>query len=305
MKIFLTGATGLLGSNILATKLDSFEIIASYRSKSLVTNHPNIRTSNIDLTDIDQVRKTLCESKCKLVINSAGYTNVNGCEQYPEKAHKENVLIAQNLAIVTHELGLDFIHISSDHLFSGQNELSNEKTQVSPINEYARSKVQAEEVVKKENNSTLIIRTNFYGWGPLHRNSFSDWIINALTNNEAITMYTNLFYTPINVNTLIDTIFELYEKDAQGIYNVVGDDRISKYDFGKLLAKEFHLDEKLISKGLYNSSDQLIKRPEDMSLSNSKVANLLKHSVENIESGINKLKETQGIQKKVNALFKS
>jgi dTDP-4-dehydrorhamnose reductase len=303
MKIFLTGATGLLGSNILSSIRDSHHIVANYRSRKVSPHKNNLTTENIDLTNKENLKKALIENDCNLVLNTAGYTDVNGCEKFPKRAFNENVLIAENLANVTNELNIDYIHISSDHLFSGKDKFIAEKEKTFPLNEYAKSKVQAEEKVMSINSNALIVRTNFYGWGPEHRNSFSDWILSSLRTKTSITMYTNLFYTPINVLTLIDTIFELYEKKATGIFNVVGEERVSKYDFGMQLAKIFKLDIDLISPAEYSCEKNNIKRPIDMSLSNKKLTEYLGHPIEKTEEGIRKLKESESHKDIIDSLF--
>ena len=64
-----------------------------------------------------------------------------------------------------------------------------------------------------------------------------------------------------------------------GIFNIVSDDRISKYDFGILIAEEFGLDKSFIQRGSLHNKSNLIRRPFDMSLSNQKVKELLGRSL--------------------------
>ena len=50
-------------------------------------------------------------------------------------------------------------------------------------NIYAKTKYDGEKNILKVNSNALIIRTNFFGWGPSYKNSFSDFILNNLENN--------------------------------------------------------------------------------------------------------------------------
>ena len=53
---------------------------------------------------------------------------------------------------------------------------------------------------------------------------------------------------------------------------MVGDERVSKYDFAMQLAATFGLDKNLIFAGSVRSQTNLVVRPQDMSLSNKKVS---------------------------------
>jgi dTDP-4-dehydrorhamnose reductase len=99
-------------------------------------------------------------------------------------------------------------------------------------------------------------------------------------------------------------VHELVHKKAKGVFNVVGDDRISKYDFGVKLAKEFNLNNDLIDEGKIIDKPSLVNRPHDMSLSNQKVSNYLGRKMGGIDEQILKLKtqEVNGLAKELQAL---
>ena len=102
----------------------------------------------------------------------------------------------------------------------------------------------------------------------------------------------------MEIQNLILYIHELIEKSASGIYNVVSDNRISKYDFGILIAKEFDLDETLIKPIQFSNQVGLVKRPLDMSLSNDKTVKKLGHKLGSVKEHLillNKLKMTSEI----------
>ena len=178
------------------------------------------------------------------------------------------------------------VHISTDHLFSGIFSLVDEDEPFNAINVYGRTKAQAESAVVEINPKALIIRTNFFGWGTSYRKSFSDQIIQSLRNNQTIHLFDDVFYTPIFVNNLIQTVHDLLDKKAKGIFHVVSDDRISKYEFGVLIAEEFGLDKSLIHKSGLKSQTKLVKRPVDMSLSNRKAQELLGRNLGTVKQHI-------------------
>ena len=156
---------------------------------------------------------------------------------------------------------------------------------------YGLTKGHGEKAIEKTCKQHFILRTNFFGWGPKYRQSFSDYIINSLKSNNRIKLYKDVFYTPIEVSLLSELILRLFSSEAYGIYNASGSSRISKFDFGKLLASAFNLPKQLIDPVLYNNMNYEVPRPHEMSLSNQKICETLgieKNSL-SIEASISRL----------------
>lgn len=139
---------------------------------------------------------------------------------------------------------------------------------------------------------------------PYGRQSFSDMVTNNLRAGKRVSLFKDIYYTPMLVKPLVDAVHELVYKKAKGIFNVVGDGRISKYDFGLKLAKEFNLDNSLIDEGKIINRSFLANRPLDMSLSNKKVTNYLGKKMGGLDQHILKLKaqETSGLSQELQAL---
>ncbi len=117
----------------------------------------------------------------------------------------------------------------------------------------------------------LILRTNFYGWGHCNRKSFTDWIIEQLRVGQKINVFNDVFYTPILISNFVNVAHQLIDRSAAGIYNAVGSERLSKYDFALSVARVFNLPEELLLEASIDDAKHLVIRPRDMSLSNSKV----------------------------------
>ena len=85
---------------------------------------------------------------------------------------------------------------------------------------------------------------------------------------------------------------------------MVGDTRISKFDFGVSLAEEFRLDKSLISPVKLASRPDLVRRPLDMSLSNKYATSQLGNPPSSLDSDIKRLRqqEEQGLAKELAAL---
>ena len=286
--LILTGGSGLLALNWAFVKKDDARI-------SLLLHQKNISMEGVDsvflnLNSYNAVYEFLSKKENPVVIHCAAITSIDDCEKNPQAAHETNVVISENLACVCHSLGVKFIHISTDHLFSGDYSFSTEDSEISPLNVYGASKANAEERVLKKNPESLIIRTNFFCWGTSYRSSFSDFLINAIREKTKISLYTDLFYTPIYAKHLIELVHILIATSFIGIYNIVGSDRVSKYEFGKMIFNNFSGDMNLITKAQYSKELHSVKRPLDMSLSNQKLIESINMDTENLEDQVKQLK---------------
>jgi dTDP-4-dehydrorhamnose reductase len=283
-KVFITGGSGLLALNWALAVQNRFSVILGLHEREIVL--AGVESQKIDLESVEQIVRVFEQHQCELVIHTVGLTNVEECEANPDLAWHINVQLASNVAQACAKLGLSLVHISTDHLFSGKEKLVNEGHVVSPRNVYGQTKAEAEHQVLQANSNSLIIRTNFYGWGPTYRRSFSDMIIDALRSGRELVLFNDVFYTPILIEEVARATHELVALKAFGIFHVVGDDRISKYDFGHKIAQAFNLNERLIKPGSINDLISLVQRPSDMSLNNQRTCNLLGRAIGGVNEHI-------------------
>ena len=185
------------------------------------------------------------------------------------------------------------VFISTDSLHSGDKKLDTEKSDIEPLNVYAKSKAKAEDEILKICPSSLILRTTFYGWGIDERNSLSDWIISSLRSDLEIGCYTNIFFTPLYLFDLHQIILSLISTNKSGIFNLSSDKRISKYHFAQKIADVFHLNSKLINKIEFHPDLNRVRRPLDLSLSNDKLKNSFNININSLEVQITNLKNDE------------
>ena len=247
----------------------------------------------VSLDDVDTVERALDAVDPGVVVHAAGLANVESCEEDPASAEAANVVMAANVATACARRALPLIHLSTDHLFRGDEALLDESHPVAPQNAYARTKAGAERQVLELYPNALVVRTNFYGWGPRHRRSFSDTIIDALRQGDAVTLFTDVFFTPILAESLAIAAHDLIERQARGIVHVVGDERLSKHEFGLRVARRFQLDAGLIRPGLLADRPLLVRRPLDMSLSNSLARQLLGRPLGDVDAHLARLQEQE------------
>lgn len=301
-EIFITGGSSLLALNWAMVKRDSNPIILGTHHRHI--SLAGVETIALQLESADRIVGILETIKPRVVIHTAGLTNVEECELKPDLARHINVELAENVARACARLCLPLVHISTDHLFSGGQSLVDENQTPSPKNVYASTKAEAECRVLAAHDNALVIRTNFYGWGTTYRKSFSDTVIETLRSGRTITLFNDVFYSPILIEPLVNAVHDLIEKKVCGVFNVVGDDRVSKYEFGHKIAEKFNLDFSLIREGQLADLRTTVQRPKDMSLSNSKISNLLGRKLGGFDEHIARLRqqEQNGLAKEIRKL---
>ncbi len=301
-KVLITGGSGLLALNWAMAIRDLYSVVLGLYDRHV--SMTGVESRQIDIESINDLTKTVESIRPLIVVHTAGLTSVEACEANPELARHVNVELSFNVAQACAKLNLQLVHISTDHLFSGLEPSVNEAYLVNPRNVYGQTKAEAETRVMEAHPEALVIRTNFYGWGPSYRSSFSDTIINSLRSGNEVNLFADVFYTPILAETLTFATHDLIKKQAKGIFNVVCDERISKYEFGLKLAKYLHLNESLIKPVLFGDKPGLVQRPLDLSLSNKKTCDLIGRKLGNIDSDIERLYEQEklGIAKEIQNL---
>lgn len=290
-KILFTGGSGLLALNWANLVCNDFDVVLGLHERKINLNA--VESLIINIESENEFLKTVDKIKPDCIIHTAGMTNVDQCEYFPERAEKINFEGAKFVSNVCVQNNIDLIFISTDHLFDGTISNVSEDHVKNPLNCYGRTKSLGENFIKINNPNALIIRTNFFGWGTSYRQSFSDFVIYNLRKGNSITLFKDVFFTPILIDNLVEIVMKLYFKNAKGIFNVVGNNRVSKLEFGLEVAKVFGLNLNLINVGSITDNNKLVKRPKDLSLSNSKVKSYLKIEIINLNGQIEELRQRE------------
>jgi UDP-4-amino-4,6-dideoxy-N-acetyl-beta-L-altrosamine transaminase/dTDP-4-dehydrorhamnose reductase len=296
-RIVITGGSGLLGLNWALYALKEHEVHLWLHQRSIALTGVNSR--HVDLNVPSAITTAINDIKPDIIINTSGYTSVDGCESNASLSKRANFDNAKNLAMAAALQGVKFVHISTDHLFDGLTSFVVEDTPTNPQNIYAQHKAMAEEVILRHHPQALILRTTFFGWGPSYRRSFSDLILDDLKIGRQVKIFDDVFFTPVNTSYLITMAHRLIDQKATGVINVCGGERISKYDFSVRLAKAFGYDPSTIQPIQASRLRYGVKRPRDLSLSNAKMNQILDLKPVNIDSSISALKNEQHLAVKM------
>ena len=137
MKILITGSNGMLGHDLEKVLKDNHELVLT-TSKTL------------DITDKDKTLDFIVECKPDVVINSAAYTDVDGCETNQDLAYAVNGDGVRNLALACKQIDCPLVHVSTDYVFDGTaREPIAEDGEIGPISIYGKSKLKGEEAIQE------------------------------------------------------------------------------------------------------------------------------------------------------------
>ena len=288
MKLFITGISGLLGLNVAFAARGRFEIAGSYLTHPIAAD--GIDAVAADARDPAAMARVLDRVRPDVILHTVGLSSVDGCEDDPGLAFEVNVGAAREMARLARARGIRFVHVSTDHLFDGTKPDRGEDDALALLNVYAKTKAEAEHAVLAEDAGALVVRTNFYGWGTSVRTSFSDWILAGLGEGRTLTMFEDVFFSPILVNDLADALFTLVERGASGVLNVAGGERLSKYAFARHAADVFGLSSGTLRAVGVDTVALRAARPRDMSLSSRRAETLLKRPMPTAREGLARLR---------------
>jgi dTDP-4-dehydrorhamnose reductase len=291
LRILITGGTGLLGTNWAAAMRAQHEVVLGTHRRGAQLR--GTRTLALAYDEPSTFAQALAALRPELIVNAAGLSSVDDCERAPQTAMAVNAVLAERVAAAAQRLGIAFAHISTDHVFSGEREMYAEGDRPAPVNAYARSKLEGERCVSAACPTALIVRSNFFGWGHAGRQSISDWILAALRARRPLTMFTDVFVTPILATRLAVAVHELLAAGAKGIVHVSGDERVSKHAFAVRLAAAFGLPADSIREGRFAEAGLAAPRPHDMSLSNQLARGILGRSLGSLDQQFAELREQE------------
>ena len=289
MKIAVIGGTGLLGSNLLKQyRLRGYDVRAFSREQSY--NVDNRINTTIDFNYLEnELNKYFNTWKPDMVINTVANVNLQQCEEDYSSANYVNCEIAKKVAKVANRINTYFIQISTDHYFNDFKSLHTEKEKVLLLNNYSKTKYNAEENVLKIKDDSFVIRTNIIGYRRRTAKSFFEWLVDSLETQEKINLFSNFYTSSIDINSLSKVLIMAYEKRLYGIYNVGCSEVISKYDFGLKVAKRFGFSIKNIIKSDINNNQATVKRALTLGLDVSKIENELNIKMPTINEVIDSL----------------
>ena len=154
--ILVTGANGQLGREIRRLSAGASERFVF----TDVSAPRELETVYLDITNREAVRLICRSERIGVIINCAGYTDVEKAEDDKAMAGLLNHQAAAILADTARELDITLIHISTDYVFQGdRSQPLREDWPAAPLGVYGATKLQGEQAIVRSGCRYLIFRT--------------------------------------------------------------------------------------------------------------------------------------------------
>lgn len=266
MRMLITGAKGQLGRELLriAKEMNCSlgEVDRYYINAGIIA----LNSSDMDITDLLKVRSTVREFRPDIIINTAAFTNVDGCEANQDTAFRVNALGARNVAIAAQEAGSKLVHISTDYVFSGEgNTPYREYDETAPESIYGKTKLLGEEYVRGFCDRYFIVRTSWL-YGNNGKN-FVRTILGAAEEKQYLDVVDDQKGNPTNAEDLAYHILKIARTDEYGLYHCSGNGECSWYEFAAMILKLSGI-ECSVKPIKTSQLDRAAKRPAYSSLDN-------------------------------------
>lgn len=217
MKVLITGAGGMVGRALVEhCQQRGDEVFAHDRA-------------SLDITREDAVAETFAHARPETVINCAAWTDVDGCELDPERAHKINAEAVGTLALNSRAVGASFVTISTDYVFDGAREgFYTQRDDAEPQSIYGIAKLQGERRAQFLTARCMVVRT---GWifGAGGRN-FLCRVVELARGGDRLKAISDSYGTPTYAPHLAARLRELAERDLPGTYHVVNAGEGASYE---------------------------------------------------------------------------
>lgn len=203
MVVLITGGTGALGNAL----------------QKIFPENISPTHEELDITNKEAVLNFFQQHKIDTIIHTAAITKVRTCEEDKSLAWNVNVQGTKNLvdAVIQSKHDINFIYVSTACVFDGHSGMYTESSIPYPENFYSLTKLLGEREVNKLENF-LIIRTNFASKKP--------WPYPKA--------FTDRFGTYLFADTVAQGIYDVKKEKLTGIVHIVGDKKISIFEFAKI-----------------------------------------------------------------------
>ncbi len=272
-KLLLTGASGFLGWNICQFGCQKWQIYGTYFTHKPVIS--GVKLFQINLTDYQALKRLFEDIKPDAVIHAAAASQPNFCQIYPEISQAINVTVSANIAGLCADAEISCVFTSTDLVFNGLNPPYRETDPVCPVSIYGEQKVMAENAMLSRYPQMAICRMPLmFGNGGPFAQSFIQPMLAKLQAGEELPLFIDEFRTPVSGKTAAEGLLLALKNHWQGVIHLGGRERISRYDFFRLLVELWGLKSAKLKPCLQKDVQMSAPRPPDVSLDSSKAFGL-------------------------------
>ncbi len=237
MKIFIAGASGLVGGNCLKHfKEEGHEVVGSHLTfetentvfyNTLEPNHPD----NFDVISFAP----------DVVVHCGALTHVDYCETNIEESYEKTVKSTQALIALSKACNAQLVYISTDYVFDGKEGPYKENATTNPLNVYGKHKLEAEQLALTALENSLVLRvTNVYG-DEIRGKNFIARIVSQCQDGQ--TLHLNLakdqYASPTNAWDIARAMLVLLQDKQSGIFHIGSTDYMNRVELALRVLKYF------------------------------------------------------------------
>ena len=231
MNILITGANGQLGHEM--------QRVAKESNDNYIFTDVAERYENLDITDLEAIRKMVKANNIEIIVNCAAYTNVDRAESDFDTANLINNTAAGNLATAMKEVEGTLIHVSTDYVFQGDRNIPcREDWPTNPLGVYGKTKLAGEKAIEATGCQHIILRTAwlYSQWGK----NFVKTMQSLTASKDSLKVVFDQVGTPTFAGDLADAIAHIIntrQLDKTGIYHFSNEGVCSWFDFAKIICE--------------------------------------------------------------------
>jgi dTDP-4-dehydrorhamnose reductase len=243
--VLVVGAGGFLGANITLGAIDDSdaEVLAHFRSAPQGLGIPVV---SADLSVPGVAGGLVRDVRPTMVINCAALADVDACEHDPRLSGWMNADMPVELATACVEVGCDLVHVSTDAVFGAAPGPYRPESHCGPLNQYGRDKAAGERGVLGVMPSAVVARTNIVGWSPSGTRSLLEFFWNKLSTGQEVGGFVDAEFRPVSASDAWPLLKYLVGQGASGVVHMVGEQLLSKFEFGLRVAATFGFDSSLV-----------------------------------------------------------
>lgn len=272
MKVFVTGANGQLGHDVLRElKMRGHEGLGSGRRADAAENAEYV---SLDITDRAALRAALLQAKPDAVIHCAAWTAVDAAEEAENAGcvYAVNSSAAADIAEICRELGCKMMYISTDYVFDGlgTQPWQPDCTRCQPLNQYGKSKLAGEQAVVAALTQYFIVRV-CWTFG-LNGSNFVKTMLRLGETHPVLRVVDDQVGMPTYTRDLARLLVDMIETEQYGCYHAASSgDYVSWYTFACEIFRQAGYETKVIPVSTEEYGISKAVRPKNSRLDCSKL----------------------------------